>query len=140
MREPRDVFVTGGTGYIGSRLISALTSRGHRVRALVRPSSASRLRAGATPVIGDALVSETFVDALRPGDTVVHLIGTPHPSPAKAAEFERVDLASIQATVRAARQAQVGHLVYISVAQPAPVMHAYVAARAAGEAGINEAG
>ena len=140
MRETRDVFVTGGTGYIGSRLVPMLLARGHRVRALTRAASAGRVATGATPLIGDALDADTFVGAVRAGDTLVHLIGTPHPSPAKAAEFQRVDLASIRASVTAARKAGVAHLVYVSVAQPAPVMHAYVAARAAGEAAIHDAG
>jgi nucleoside-diphosphate-sugar epimerase len=34
--QARDVFVTGGTGYIGQRLIPELLARGHRVRALAR--------------------------------------------------------------------------------------------------------
>jgi uncharacterized protein YbjT (DUF2867 family) len=131
-----DVFVTGGTGYMGQRLTAALLSRGHRVRALARKSSAERIPSGAVPVIGDALDAKSFTSSLRPGDTLVHLVGTPHPSPRKAAEFKRVDLASILASVDAGRHARIAHLVYVSVAQPAPVMHAYVAARAAGEAAI----
>lgn len=137
---PREVFVTGGTGYIGSRLIELLLDRGHRVRALVRKDSIGRLPSGAKPIIGDALRADSFEDALRPGDAIVHLIGTPHPSPAKAAEFERVDLASILATVSAAKSARAGQIVYVSVAQPAPVMTAYLAARAAGEKAIAESG
>ena len=35
--ESRRVFITGGTGYIGSNLIPVLTERDHRVRVLVRP-------------------------------------------------------------------------------------------------------
>jgi uncharacterized protein YbjT (DUF2867 family) len=135
-----DVFVTGGTGYMGERLIAALLSRGHRVRALSRKSSAGKIPSGAVPVIGDALDAKSFAASLRPGDTLVHLVGTPHPNPKKAAEFNRVDLASIIASVDAGRQAGIAHLVYVSVAQPAPVMHAYVAARAAGEAAIVASG
>jgi uncharacterized protein YbjT (DUF2867 family) len=67
-------------------------------------------------------------------------VGTPHPNPSKAAEFVRVDLASIRATVDAAQRSGASHLVYISVAQPAPVMRAYVAARAEGEKAIADAG
>jgi len=134
-----DVFVTGGTGYIGQRLIAVLTARNHAVRALVRPSSAARLP-GAATVPGDALQVDDVAAALRAGDTLVHLVGTPHPNPSKAAEFERIDLASIRASVAAAARVGIAHLVYVSVAQPAPAMHAYVAARAAGEAMIASAG
>jgi uncharacterized protein YbjT (DUF2867 family) len=134
-----DVFVTGGTGYIGQRLIAALLARGHETRALVRPGSEGRLPPGTVAVIGDALDGATFAGALRPADTLVHLVGTPHPNPSKAAQFERVDLASIRASVGAAAAAKSRHLVYLSVAQPAPVMQAYVAARARGEAAIAEA-
>ncbi|MGH8850038.1 MAG: NAD-dependent epimerase/dehydratase family protein [Casimicrobiaceae bacterium] len=134
------VFVTGGTGYIGRPLVPALLARGHEVRALARAGSAARVPAGASAVIGDALDAASYVAALRPADTVVHLVGTPHPGPAKAAEFVRVDLASVRAAALAARQARIAHFVYLSVAQPAPVMAAYVAARAAGEKAIADAG
>ncbi len=134
-----NVFVTGGTGYIGRALIGALVARGHAVTAVVRPASTNRVPAGAASVGGDALDAATFVHSLRPDATLVHLVGTPHPNPSKASEFERVDLASIKASVEAARRAGIAQLVYVSVAQPAPVMRAYVATRAAGEAAIAEA-
>jgi uncharacterized protein YbjT (DUF2867 family) len=136
----RTVFVTGGTGYLGRPLIERLVARGHTVRALARPASASRLPAGAEPVLGDALDARTFADAVAPADTLVHLVGTPHPSPAKAAEFRSVDLASLVASVEAAERAGVQHFVYVSVAQPAPVMHAYLEARAEGERQLRESG
>jgi uncharacterized protein YbjT (DUF2867 family) len=71
---------------------------------------------------------------------LVHLLGTPRSSPAKAAEFRAVDLVSIRAAVAAATQASVSHLVYVSVAQPAPIMRAYVAVRREGEALIRAGG
>lgn len=134
------VFVTGGTGYIGRPLIEALIARGHEVHALVRPRSLERLPAGVRAVIGDALDSASFTHAVPRGAVIVHLVGTPHPNPAKALEFDRVDLASIRATTAAARQAGAAHLIYVSVAHPAPVMRAYIAARQKGEALVSESG
>src|SRR5262245_9609099 len=123
------VFVTGGTGYIGQPLIRTLLSSGYVVLGLVRRGSESRLPPGARLVIGKPLDPATFASAIPPGATIVHLVGTPHPNPSKAAEFQRVDLASIRATVSAAITAGAAHIVYVSVAQPAPVMRAYIAAR-----------
>jgi uncharacterized protein YbjT (DUF2867 family) len=134
----RDVLVTGATGYLGSRLIPALVARGHRVRALTRELSRGRVPAGAEPIVGNALDPASIATALRPEDTVVHLVGTPHPSPAKARQFVAVDLASVRAAVEAARATGASHFVYVSVAQPAPVMRAFQEVRAEGERLIRE--
>lgn len=136
----KEVFVTGGTGYIGRPLIAGLLRRGHGVRALVRPGSESRLAPGAEPVLGNALDATSFAPLVLPSDTLIHLVGTPSPSPRKAGEFERVDLRSIEASVKAARSGLVKHLIYVSVAQPAPVMKAYVTIRRTGERLIRESG
>jgi uncharacterized protein YbjT (DUF2867 family) len=125
---------------LGQALIPALLARGHRVRAMARAGSAQRLPPGAEPVIGNALDDATFADAIAPADTLVHLIGTPHPNPAKAASFRSVDLVSVDAALAAAQAANIRHFVYVSVAQPAPVMKSYVAVRAAGEARIRASG
>ena len=137
---PRPVLVTGATGYIGQRLIPALLARGHAVRALARIGSRDRVPAGAEMVVGDALDPASVTAAARAGDTLVHLVGTPHPSPAKAAQFRRVDLPSVAASVAAARDRGAAHFVYVSVAQPAPAMKAFLAVRAEGEAMIRGAG
>ena len=128
------VFVTGGTGYLGGVLIDALLARGYPVHALARQGSEIRLPPGAHVAVGDALDAGTFASAIPARATVVHLSGTPHPKPSKAAEFVRVDLGSIRATVSAATRARESHVVYVSVAHPAPVMRAYIAARVEGEA------
>jgi nucleoside-diphosphate-sugar epimerase len=138
--QARDILVTGGTGYLGRPLIEALAARGHRVHAIARAGSLARVPTTATTIEGDVLDAHDVQRACPPRATIVHLVGTPHPSPSKAALFRTVDLASILATVAAARAAQVAHLIYVSVAQPAPVMRAYVEARAQGEAAVAHAG
>jgi nucleoside-diphosphate-sugar epimerase len=135
---PRDIFITGGTGYIGSRLIPLLTARSHRVRALVRPGSERKLPPGATPVSGNPLDESSFASNLRPTDTFIQLVGVPHPSPAKAREFREIDLVSAKASIHAAAQTRVEHFIYLSVAQPAPVMKVYQEVRAEAERLLRE--
>ena len=67
----------------------------------------------------------TFAAAIRPCDTFVQLVGVPHPSPRKAQQFIDIDLRSARESIAAARGRRVAHFVYVSVAQPAPVMLAY---------------
>jgi uncharacterized protein YbjT (DUF2867 family) len=123
------VFVTGASGYIGRHLIAALVESGVAVKALVRPGSAGRLPPGADPVIGDALDSGSFAHAIPRGATLVHLVGTPHPAPWKNSAFRSVDLTSGLQAIAAAEAAAVSHFVYLSVAQPAPVMAGYLEVR-----------
>ena len=73
-------------------------------------------------------------------DTFVHLVGVSHPSPAKAAEFRSIDLESTRQAVNAAVRTGIKNFVYISVAQPAPVMKAYIAARKEAEDIITHSG
>lgn len=134
------LFISGGTGYIGQRLIALLLQRGHYVRALTRKDSESKLPHGCIPISGNALEASTFAHAVAPADTFVHLVGVSHPNPSKAEQFRTIDLASVQASVPAALAAGVKHFVYISVAQPAPVMRAYVQMRAECERLIRTSG
>ncbi|HEX5761393.1 MAG TPA: NAD(P)H-binding protein [Thermoanaerobaculia bacterium] len=136
----RSIFVTGGTGYLGTRLIPALLARGHRVAALARPGSARKLPSGCQPLLGDALDAATFAARVPPVDTLVHLVGTPRPAPWKAKRFRAVDAVSVGAALAAAEAAGARHFVYLSAAHPAPVMRAYVAVRAEGEARVAAAG
>jgi uncharacterized protein YbjT (DUF2867 family) len=134
------VFLTGGTGFMGGSLAKQLLRRGHRVRALVRAGSESKLTPGCEPVRGDALSAESYASQIAPADTFVHLVGVAHPNPRKAAEFRAIDLKSCQEAVHAAVGAGVRHFVYLSVARPAPIMLEYQAVRAEGERLIRESG
>lgn len=61
--EPKTIFITGGTGLVGSHAVEEALARGHRVRTLVRPTSDTRwLDAwGVEKIVGDL----TDTDAIR---------------------------------------------------------------------------
>jgi uncharacterized protein YbjT (DUF2867 family) len=135
-----NVFLTGSTGFLGRSLAAELLRRGHRVRALVRPGSESRVVPGCELVAGDALRAESYADRVTPSETFVHLIGVAHPSPSKAEEFRKIDLVSCREAVQAAKQAGIQYFVYLSVARPAPMMKEYQAVRAEGERMVTDSG
>jgi uncharacterized protein YbjT (DUF2867 family) len=138
--KPHCVFVTGSTGYLGRPLIAGLLQRGHEVRALVRTGSEGKLPPGCKVVVGNALEGSSYAGHIQPADTFVQLVGVSHPNPSKAAQFRSVDLVAGSGAIKAAAQAGVQHFVYVSVAQPAPMMKAYIQVRAACESMIRESG
>jgi uncharacterized protein YbjT (DUF2867 family) len=135
----RAVFLTGASGFMGRRLAAELARRGHLVRGLVRRGSETRAAADSEVVVADPLEAASYADRVDGCDTFVQLVGVAHPSPAKAAQFRAIDLASAKAAVAAAVSARVAHFVYVSVAHPAPVMRAYIEARAEAEETIRTA-
>lgn len=137
---PHSIFVAGATGYLGRHVIPLLLDRGHQVVGLVRAGSESKAPRGCEIVVGDPFDRWTFVKAIAPADTFVQLVGVPRPSPAKARQFVEIDLRSARESIAAARLADISHFVYVSVAQPAPVMRAYQAARRQAEQTLDASG
>ena len=134
------VFVTGGTGFMGRKLIMELVHRGYAVRALARHGSEHKLPLGCKIIQGNPLDKSSFASQIAPAETFVQLIGVTHPSPAKKDQFRAVDLVSARASIEAAREAGIKHFVYVSVAQPAAMMKEYIAVRAEGEMMLRESG
>lgn len=70
-----NVFLTGGTGYVGSAVLADLVSAGHSVTALVRSEdkAAQVAAAGATPLLGDLTDTGLLAGAAADADAVIHL-------------------------------------------------------------------
>jgi nucleoside-diphosphate-sugar epimerase len=70
------VFLAGGSGVVGERLVPALAQAGHSVVALTRsPGKADAVRAlGAEPAVADALDRDALVEAVRDArpEAVIH--------------------------------------------------------------------
>lgn len=128
------IFITGGTGYIGTRLIRRLVRRGHRVIALARKGSELKVPEGAIVITGDPFDVNSFKDRVPVNSIWVQLLGVAHPSPSKAQQFRDIDLRSVKATADAAAHAKASHFIYVSVAMsPSKLMQSYQEVRQEGE-------
>ena len=129
------IFITGGTGYMGRRLLKQLVARGCDVTALVRKGSEQKLPKGVRAIIADPFDAATFGQWIPKGAVYVQLLGVAHPSPRKKEQFKEIDLRSVKASADAAASANVSHFIYVSVAMAeSSAMKDYQAVRKEGEA------
>jgi uncharacterized protein YbjT (DUF2867 family) len=103
------VLVTGATGFIGKRLVSALTDEGFQVRAMVRrPEAVSHQAVDA--VVADLLEPLSLDAALAGVDTAYYLV---HSMAAGRALFERRDRQAARNFTAAADRAGVRRVIYL---------------------------
>jgi uncharacterized protein YbjT (DUF2867 family) len=107
------VLVTGGTGFIGPKVVHALRAQGREVRALARrPERASRLATwGAEVVAGDVTDAESVRAAAAGCTHVIHLVAIIRGKPA---DFDRVMTQGTRNVVAAAKDAGVERFILMS--------------------------
>jgi len=109
------VLVTGGTGFVGSHVVSALLDHGHTVRALVRTETVELAnRDGVETVRGDVTDPASLTGAFDGIEAVVHLVGIIDEVPSKGVTFQRIHVDGIRNVAEAARAAGVTRFVHMS--------------------------
>src|SRR5437879_4522346 len=110
------VFVTGGTGFIGKRLVDAMLARGWDILALARSPERARplSERGIELVMGDLTSPESYVDRLKECDGVAHLAAVYEFGATDPARLFRVNVEGTRDILRAAADAGVPRIVYCS--------------------------
>jgi NADH dehydrogenase len=114
------ILVTGGTGFIGSRLVQRLAAGGHRVRAMAvenDPLLPNLAGVECEVVTGDITQPESLTAPLADVDAVVHLAAVLYAH--DPAAFRRINLEGTRNLVEASVQAAVRQFVYVSAAAAA---------------------
>ena len=93
------VFVTGGTGFIGARLVQALIDTGHAVKVLSRGPATSLVNLNVSIVDGSFQDLKTIAAAAAQADAVYH-VGFEHDF-SKVAEACKQDLAVVKVLIGA---------------------------------------
>src|SRR5687767_15270217 len=107
------VFLTGGTGYIGSAVLDALLRAGHRVTAIVRdPEKAARLTArGATTVVGELGAPKSFASAIEGSEAVIHAAFESSP---RGVDKDREAIETLLSSLRPSASPQKPSFIYTS--------------------------
>jgi nucleoside-diphosphate-sugar epimerase len=110
-----EVLVTGASGLLGRHLITALLTRGDRVRALALPSEDTTTleTRGVKVYRGDVRQPETLIAASAGVDTIFHLAGMMG-AWLPLADYRAVNVAGTEHVCRAALQAGARRLVHVS--------------------------
>ncbi len=128
--------VTGGTGFVGSRLIDVALSDGHEVVALTRREQADRARLS---WIGGSLEDTAALEQLvDEADAVIHVAGVIN---ANAVDFEKGNVAGTLAMLAAATAGGVRRFVHVSsLAAREPKLSQYGASKARAEELVHGSG
>jgi dihydroflavonol-4-reductase len=109
------IFVTGGAGFIGSRVVRTLCEQGHDVRCLIRPTTDTR-RIDALPVerhFGDLRDPAAVEDGMRGMEGCIHLASVSSWDQIRSDALESTVIDGTRHVLRAARDGGV-RTVYIS--------------------------
>lgn len=110
------IYITGGTGFIGSRVARRLLERGERIRLLVR----SRVRTGSLEALGAEIVEGDVSDrsaherGLAGATAAIHLAAIYQVGVVDAAALERANVEGTRVFLDAAARAGLPKAVYIS--------------------------
>lgn len=136
------ILVTGGTGFVGPKVVHALRAQEREVRCLVRkPGRAGTLKAwGCEVVQGDVTDAESLRQAAEGCEAVVHLVAIIAGS---RADFDRVMTGGTQNAVAAAKAAGVRRFVLMSalgVSEQTRTLVPYYEAKWAMEEAVRDSG
>jgi nucleoside-diphosphate-sugar epimerase len=110
----KEAFITGGSGFVGRHLISALVARGARVRALARSEQAARAvaQAGAEPVPGDLEDGTALQQGMQGCEVVFHAAAYVKQHGSRAAFFA-ANVEGTERVLQAAKAAGVKRFVHV---------------------------
>lgn len=110
----KTAFVTGGTGFIGSRLVALLVARGVQVRALARSQSGlAKVKAlGAVPVQGEVTDPGSMKEAMRGCDVVFHVASMYEVGLRYKTQMEKVNVDGVRNVIETALEAGVQKIVF----------------------------
>ena len=111
---PGRVFVTGGSGFVGSHVIGELLEREYGVVALSHRKDLDTRGGRVRVVKGDLFDARALDEGIRGCDAVIHLVGVIFEKRSKGVTFERIHYEGTKSVVDATRRNGVRRYLHMS--------------------------
>ncbi|GEM_PF-242065 len=143
-RNWNKVFVTGGTSFIGLRVVAALVDAGADVTVLVLPDNEEKLgplRRHVRLVSGDVWNPASLKGRARGQGAVIHLVGSIRAQPERGLTFQQLNLVSARNTIGMSVSDGVPYFVLLSAnSNPAGVSRDYLRSKREAEEYLRNSG
>jgi uncharacterized protein YbjT (DUF2867 family) len=108
------VFVTGGTGFVGTVVVEELLDRGFGINLLMRSEKPTRADARIQHIQGDLFDESSLNYGMQGCGAAIHLVGIIQEKPSKGVTFERIHFEGTRRVVEAARRNNVRRYIHMS--------------------------
>lgn len=108
------VFLTGGSGFVGSAILAELLARGHGVNALVHRGKLLTSDPRVREIQGDLFDSTILDQGMEGCAAVIHLVGIIMERPSRGMTFERMHIEATRRVVDAAKRNNVARYIHMS--------------------------
>lgn len=110
------IFLTGGSGFVGSEVMRQLVAAGHSVRALVREGSEGKLVVAKDVEVhfGDVTDAASLIGALDGCAAAIHLVGIIREFPGRGVTFKKIHVKGTENMLEAAKEQGIKRYLHMS--------------------------
>jgi NADH dehydrogenase len=108
-----EIFLAGGTGFVGGHMRNILLEKGYFIRLLSHRRTAGAAN-GVQTVEGDVAKPETWIEALNGCDAAINLVGIIREFPDRGVTFDKLHVQATENVIRACQKAGVKRYLHMS--------------------------
>ncbi len=133
----RKIFLTGGTGFVGTEILRELVKNKYKVKVLTHDQAP---KISKVDVVKGSVLHEDSLNSVKGCDVVIHLVGIIRENPWKGVTFERLHIEATKNMIEAAKENNVKRFIHMSANGAKPTGNRYQATKYRAEQLVKDSG
>ena len=109
----RKVFLTGGTGFVGTEILRELARNKYKVKVLTH-SQKPKVQSKLVEVVKGSVLDTDSLDSVKGCDMIIHLVGIIREIPWKGVTFEKLHVEATRNMIKAAKANKIKRFIHMS--------------------------